>query len=149
MSQSNARVGCIYRTLQADCVYRYTTGVGIDIRFICCMVFGDTTSLMNEIGSHVLYCIYSPHRGPMALKKEARQTYGCKLQGYIYRETHTTEGGGTAPHLLGVCTHDSLCTHLVIQHLQQQKHRHGTSVADIQGAGLRFYQRSIPEEQTG
>ena len=148
MSQSNARVGCIYRTLQADCVYRYTTGVGIDIRFICCMVFGDTTSLMNEIGSHVLYCIYSPHRGPMAQKKRSAA--------YLWMQTSRTYTSGNSynrrwrngPHLLGVCTYDSLCTHLVIQHLQQQKHRYGTSVADIQGAGLRFYQRSILEEQT-
>ena len=108
MVLNNARVGCIYRTLQADCMYRYTTGVGIDIRFIRIMVFGDTTFLMNEIGSHVLYCIYSPHREPMAKTAEARYAYGYKLQGHIHWEAHTTESRGAPSYLFRVCTHDPL-----------------------------------------
>ena len=129
------------------CVYRYTTGVGIDIRFIRIMVFGDTTFLMNEIGSHVLYCIYSPHREPMAKTAAAITTYGCELQGYIHRETHTTESRGAAYYLLGVCAHNPLLKNNSVQPFQQQKHRHGTPAAHIQGAGLRLHQRGI--SQTG
>lgn len=84
MDQGNARVGCIYST-RIQYVCRYTAGVGIDIRFICCLVFGDTTFPMNEIGSHVL-CIYiGRHREPDGERKKSQNTYGNELQGYLYR----------------------------------------------------------------
>ena len=76
---------------------------------------------------------------------EARYTYGCILQGHIYRQTHTTEGRGATPHILGVCTYDTLLTHLALQHIQQQKHRHRTTAAYIQSTGLWLHQWSISQ----